>query len=133
MFGRSGTKRPTEAELRREIVLISQEKVERVFAEALDREDCVHVLYSLVIPDFDDAALVDGYPAANGHVASYILSQSEAFDKSHDPRCGPGMWWLNYRWAVDSRLADWEVSLAGVRIVMRQRVMTGDGDGRRFA
>jgi len=42
-----------------------------------------------------------------------------AFDRLHEPWRAPGLGWSIYCWETDSRLADWEVSLAGVTVAKR--------------
>jgi hypothetical protein len=99
------------------VVRISKEQIDEVFSLAESQDDYIEGLYSLVIDGFAEAQSVDGYPATNAHTDAYINGKAIAFDRQYEPHRVPGGGWMNYRWGVDSRLADWEVSLAGVRVV----------------
>ena len=119
MFRRTKKRTLREAQLRATLVHISLADVDAAFDRARSQDDYIANLYELVLPGFEEALRIDGYPAANAATDSYILSRAEEFDRRYEPTRAPGFGWLNYRWEIDPRLADWEVSLAEVRVVAR--------------
>lgn len=92
-------------------MILTEEEVNKCFEED-DQYKVLMNLYRKAIPDWDKVAHVNGYPTAGPALSALVWKKFIAFDKEHHPNVVNGGLWLNSGWSTDSKLKDWEVSLA---------------------
>lgn len=59
--------------------------IDGIFEDAKHQADYVLALYKHVVPEWDDVEDVQGYPAVNNKLASYIMQKAMEFDRLHHP------------------------------------------------
>lgn len=89
-------------------MIISKEKIDRVFETAKHQNEVVIGLYKLAIPDFDEREHVKPPEAGEG-VNSYICQRCITFDRLNHPGVMAGGAWLNWGFSTNRNLNDWEV------------------------
>ena len=94
---------------------LTQEAIDKVFAEATHQLDYVIGLYKLSYPViWDQIKRVNNWPKVSKGTAEYVYKKAIAFDKEHHPKVFAGGAWLNNGFSTDEGLKDWHVIPADV-------------------
>jgi hypothetical protein len=99
-------------------MILTKEQIDAAIGPCIDYDypEAAVRLYKLVIPDWDQAIKVDGWPRCGKAISDHIVSKIVAYDQAKHPGSAAGFGWLNNGWSPTDELGDWEVSLEGVEI-----------------
>lgn len=100
---------------------ITKKQIDSIFEAATEPAAYIIALYKLVVPDWDKAKKVEGYPRCGKALSEYLWQKSIGFDTEYKKEVATnylvGGMWLNYGFSDDAKgLDDWEVSLDKVTI-----------------
>ncbi len=97
------------------VMPLTQETIDEVFAEATHQLDYVLGLYRKAYPTlWDRIKSVAGYPKVSKITSEYIYGKAIEFDKEHHSKVFAGGAWLNSGFSTDEGLKDWTVKPADV-------------------
>ena len=103
---------------------LSQKAIDAVFETASAEEKphqarVLEALYKLVIPQWDAAERIEGYPVCGKVAWKYICKRFMDFDREHHPGVFAGGAWMNVGFSSDDGLGDWEVSTREIKVRLR--------------
>jgi len=100
---------------------INKKDILHIFENSDDQQEAMIAIYRLVFPGWDDIERIEGgWPKANRRTCIFILGKFIEFDHRKneiDTMCG--VMWFNNGFSIDDELKDWQISLAGVDLVMK--------------
>jgi len=97
-------------------ILIDPDEVDKLFIEHTHQAELISALYRMLYPNMDEIEKVNTYPYINETTHYYLGSKFIAFDKKHHPDILPGGAWMNWGFACDTDLEDWEVHISGYTV-----------------
>lgn len=97
-------------------MILSQPQIEACFKKK-HQMDVLDDLYRLVIPNYDRAVRVIGFPIAGKELSGFIWEQFMKFDRLYHPEVLNGGCWMNHGFSTDKSLDPWEVSINGVNVI----------------
>ncbi len=103
------------------MITITREEVERIFSISTHQVEVVEALYRLAFPDYDEIMKLDGFPEAGEKLSKLIWNKFFDFDEKHHPNVMKGGRWMNNGFSTNKKLGDWEVDVAGVKKIMKEK------------
>ncbi len=91
--------------------------IERIFETNTDQHGVMDSIYRLVVPDWDYAKKVNGYPEVGGDLWMFIYNRFLDFDRMFHPDALPGGAWMSWGFLVNKDLTPWDVSLSNCSLV----------------
>lgn len=108
----------------RDLVVISGEEIDHIFASATHQFDYVVGLYKRLFPDWDAIELIDGYPACNDAFWKRISLKAQKFDEIHHPKVLPGGAWMNKGFTIEDDVPDWHVDRSTCEVIYKKGAET---------
>jgi hypothetical protein len=106
----------------RQRIRLSEAAVRACFENQTDQGAVLLAIYRLVFPAWDDIEQIEGWPSVNDTTWKAIARLFMNFDAWHHPGVLAGGCWMNSGFSTmhGAKLRDWEVSLQGVKIRLKQ-------------
>ena len=104
------------------ITSLDEVQVEKLFSSCSNNYDVLLGLYALAVPNWDDVEyVIDGKPRIGEEGWRKIYSRFKKFDEMHhdEEAILPGGIWLGQGFAMDKKLAGWEVDTSEMKLKFR--------------
>ncbi len=95
---------------------LDQEAVEELFRVSEHQADVLVGLYSMVYPNWDDIAKVEGHPKISDTTNKLLFEKFIKFDQEHHPEVMAGGCWMNNGFSGEQNIAEWYVEPAEVTL-----------------
>ena len=96
------------------LVKLDRESILKEITNSKDIEDALYRLYKAVIPDFDYAQRIEGYPEVNLNTAKEIIHVM--YEKFPHQISKISLLWLQKGFGQNEDLKDWEVDTSNVTL-----------------
>lgn len=88
---------------------LPKEKIDQIFEEAETQGDYISAFWRLAYPDLDKIVPPVPFALASDTTCTYIHIKAREFDLEAHPDVFPGGGWLNWGYAIEANMSDWEI------------------------
>lgn len=105
------------------IFTLKKDAIDNLFEIFEHQKDVLEAIYRTVVPDWENAVSMDGWPTINSRTHEYIMGKFMAFDRKHHPDVMAGGIWFNsgFSTLANDHLEEWQVDMSECKITYKKK------------